>query len=164
MPRKSMPRKKRLRQSDRILTLIAVMKLVKAALLIALGIGALRLLHRDLVDTVMHWIDVLRVDPDNRYVHRLLERIFNITPRQLKALSIGTFFYAALFAVEGIGLWMRKRWAEYVTVITTSLFIPLEIYEIFHHVTLTRVVVTVVNLLIVWYLILRLRTERRTAH
>ena len=159
-----MPRKKRLRQSDRILTLIAVMKLVKAALLIALGIGALRLLHRDLVDTVMHWIDVLRVDPDNRYVHRLLERIFNITPRQLKALSIGTFFYAALFAVEGIGLWMRKRWAEYVTVITTSLFIPLEIYEIFHHVTLTRVVVTVVNLLIVWYLILRLRTERRTAH
>jgi uncharacterized membrane protein (DUF2068 family) len=164
MPRKSMPRKKRLRESDRILTLIAVMKLVKAALLIALGIGALRLLHRDLVDTVMHWIDVLRVDPDNRYVHRLLERIFNITPRQLKALSIGTFFYAALFAVEGIGLWMRKRWAEYVTVITTSLFIPLEIYEIFHHVTLTRVVVTVVNLLIVWYLILRLRTERRTAH
>jgi len=159
-----MPRKKRLRESDRILTLIAVMKLVKAALLIALGIGALRLLHRDLVDTVMHWIDVLRVDPDNRYVHRLLERIFNITPRQLKALSIGTFFYAALFAVEGIGLWMRKRWAEYVTVITTSLFIPLEIYEIFHHVTLTRVVVTVVNLLIVWYLILRLRTERRTAH
>ena len=158
------PRKKRLRESDRILTLIAVMKLVKAALLIALGIGALRLLHRDLVDTVMHWIDVLRVDPDNRYVHRLLERIFNITPRQLKALSIGTFFYAALFAVEGIGLWMRKRWAEYVTVITTSLFIPLEIYEIFHHVTLTRVVVTVVNLLIVWYLILRLRTERRTAH
>jgi uncharacterized membrane protein (DUF2068 family) len=164
MPRKSMPRKKRPRESDRILTLIAVMKLVKAALLIALGIGALRLLHRDLVDTVMHWIDVLRVDPDNRYVHRLLERIFNITPRQLKALSIGTFFYAALFAVEGIGLWMRKRWAEYVTVITTSLFIPLEIYEIFHHVTLTRVVVTVVNLLIVWYLILRLRTERRTAH
>lgn len=159
-----MPRKKRPRESDRILTLIAVMKLVKAALLIALGIGALRLLHRDLVDTVMHWIDVLRVDPDNRYVHRLLERIFNITPRQLKALSIGTFFYAALFAVEGIGLWMRKRWAEYVTVITTSLFIPLEIYEIFHHVTLTRVVVTVVNLLIVWYLILRLRTERRTAH
>jgi uncharacterized membrane protein (DUF2068 family) len=158
------PRKKRARESDRILTLIAVMKLVKAALLIALGIGALRLLHRDLVDTVMHWIDVLRVDPDNRYVHRLLERIFNITPRQLKALSIGTFFYAALFAVEGIGLWMRKRWAEYVTVITTSLFIPLEIYEIFHHVTLTRVVVTVVNLLIVWYLILRLRTERRTAH
>ena len=105
----------------------------------------------------MHWIDVLRVDPDNRYVHQLLEKIFNITPKQLKALSIGTFLYAALFAVEGIGLWMRKRWAETVTVITTSLFIPLEVYEIFHHFTITRVVVTVVNLLIVWYLVLRLR-------
>ena len=157
MPRKPTPRKKRLRESNRILILIAVMKLVKAALLIALGIGALRLLHRDLVNTVMHWIDVLRVDPDNRYVHQLLEKIFNITPKQLKALSIGTFLYAALFAVEGIGLWMRKRWAETVTVITTSLFIPLEVYEIFHHFTITRVVVTVVNLLIVWYLVLRLR-------
>jgi uncharacterized membrane protein (DUF2068 family) len=48
------------------------------------------------------------------------------------ALSVGTFFYGGLFATEGIDLLLRKRWAEYFTIITTSLFIPLEIYEIVH--------------------------------
>jgi uncharacterized membrane protein (DUF2068 family) len=154
-----MRRKKRLRESNRILVLIGSLKLFKAAVLVAVSIGALRLLHRDLVSTAMHWIDILRVDPENRYVHRLLEKIFNVTPKQLKELGIGTFLYAALFAVEGIGLLLRKRWAEYFTIVSTSLFIPLEIYEIFHHFTITRVVVTIVNLLIVWYLVLRIRTR-----
>ena len=76
-----------------------------------------------------------------------------------KELSIGTFFYAGLFAIEGIGLLMRKRWAEYFTIITTSGLIPLEIYEMTRHFTATKVVVLVVNLLIVLYLVSRVRSH-----
>jgi uncharacterized membrane protein (DUF2068 family) len=82
-----------------------------------------------------------------------------VTPKQLKELSVGTFFYAGLFAIEGIGLLMRKRWAEYFTIITTSGLIPLEIYEMTRHFTATKVVVLVVNLLIVLYLVSRVRSH-----
>ena len=142
-----------------MLFLIGAFKLFKALLLIAVAIGAIHFLHRDIGNAVVHWTQVLGVDPDNRYVHRLLVRVFRVTPKQLKELSLGTFLYASLFATEGIGLLWRKRWAEYFTIITTSTLIPLEIYELSRHFTVTRVVVTVVNVLIVWYLVMRVRAH-----
>ena len=102
---------------------------------------------------------MLRVDPDNRFVHRALLKIFNVTPKQLRELSVGTFVYAGIFLTEGTGLVTRKHWAEYMTLISTGLFIPLEIYEIVRHVTIAKVSVTVVNFAIVWYLAARLRRK-----
>jgi uncharacterized membrane protein (DUF2068 family) len=145
--------------SSFVLILIGVFKLVKALLLIAIGIGAIRFLHKDIASTVLHWTDVLRVDPDNRFVHALLSRIFRITPKQLKLLSWGTFFYAGLFATEGLGLLWRKRWAEYFTIITTSGLIPLEVYEMWRHFTVAKLVVGIINVLIVWYLVARVRSR-----
>ena len=95
------------------LILIAIFKLIKALALIAVGVGALKYLHKDLAASVLHWVEVLRVDPDNRFIHPLLAKAFSVTPKQLKELSAGTFFYAALLGIEGIGLLMRKHWAEY---------------------------------------------------
>jgi uncharacterized membrane protein (DUF2068 family) len=144
-------------KSSFLLVLIGSLKLLKALLLIMVGIGAIRFLHRDLAGAILHWTQVLGVDPDNRYVHALLVKIIRVTPKQLKELSVGTFFYAGLFATEGVGLLMRKRWAEYFTIITTGLFIPLEVFELFRHFTITRLVVTIVNALIIWYLVTRVR-------
>jgi uncharacterized membrane protein (DUF2068 family) len=84
-------------------------------------------------------------------------RVFNVTPKQLKELSVGTFVYAGIFLTEGTGLLARKHWAEYMTLISTGLFIPLEVYEIHRHFTWLKVAVTVVNVLIVWYLAARVR-------
>jgi uncharacterized membrane protein (DUF2068 family) len=139
---------------------IALFKLVKAVLLIAVGIGAHKLLHRDVAQTILHWVEVLRVDPDNRFIHRLLARIFAVTPAQLRAASVGTFIYAGLLLTEGMGLLLRKRWAEYFTVITTAGLIPLEVYEISLHVTLAKFAVLVINVAIVIYLIAHLRSSR----
>ena len=107
----------------------------------------------------MHWTQVLRVDPDNRYIHGLLLRIFRVTPKQLKELSLGTLIYAGLFTTEGVGLLLRKRWAEYFTIITTSVLIPLEIFELARHFTVTKLIVACVNVLIVWYLVARVRSH-----
>jgi len=144
-----------------VLFLIGLFKLLKAALLIAAGIGAIHLLHKDLSDTVLHWVRTLRVDPDNRYIHGLLVRIFRVTSKQLKELSVGTFVYAGLFLIEGGGLLLRKHWAEYFTIVTTGLFIPLEIYELARHFTAAKLVVTAINLLIVWYLVARVRSRSK---
>jgi uncharacterized membrane protein (DUF2068 family) len=139
------------------LLLIAIFKLVKGLLLVAVGVGALKMLHRDVAATVAHWVDILRVDPDNRFIHRLVEKAFSVNPRQLKELSAGTFFYASLLLTEGVGLLLRKHWAEYFTVITTTALLPLEIYELTRRFTFTRVGVLAVNVAIVWYLVRRLR-------
>jgi uncharacterized membrane protein (DUF2068 family) len=147
--------------SSFILILIGLFKLFKALLLIAIGVGAIKFLHKDLANAVMHWVQVLRVDPDNRFIHRILVRIFRLTPKQLKELSVGTFFYAALFATEGTGLLLQKHWAEYFTIVTTGLFIPLELYELARHFTATKLVVTVINILIVWYLVARVRSRSK---
>jgi len=139
------------------LLLIGIFKLIKGAALIAVGIGAFKLLHRDVETTVTHWIELLRVDPENHFIHKILTKIFAISPKQLKQLSIGTFFYAGLLLTEGVGLLMRRHWAEYFTVITTAVFIPLELYELAHRLTFTRVGVLALNIAIVWYLVRRIR-------
>ena len=144
-----------------VLALIALFKLFKALLLIAVGIGAIKFLHKDLASTVMHWVQVLHVDPDNRFVHGILMRIFRATPKQLKELSVGTFLYAGLFAIEGIGLLLGKRWAEYFTIVTTSGLIPLEIFELARHFTVTKLAVAFINVLIVWYLVARVRSRSK---
>ncbi len=147
------------RPSSTTLLLIAVFKLAKGLLLLIVGIGALRLLNRDLGETVAHWVDILRVDPDNRYIHRLLTRVLAVTPAQLKAASVGTFIYSGLLLTEGVGLLLRKRWAEYFTIITTAGLIPLEIYEIVDHLTVAKIVILAVNVAIVVYLMVRVRRQ-----
>jgi uncharacterized membrane protein (DUF2068 family) len=143
--------------------LIGLFKLLKGALLVAVGCGALKLLHKDVGNLATHWVQILRVDPDNRLIHGVLEKAFSVTPKQLEAISAGTFVYAALLLTEGIGLLLRKRWAEYFTVVTTGGLLPLEIYELARHFTLSKVVVLLVNAAIVVYLIRRLRSHRATA-
>jgi len=163
MPRRPHLRKiakqRPVRSSSVALLLIAVFKLLKAALLIAVGIGALKFLHRDIAAAVMHWTEVLRVDLDNQIVHRILAKLVGVTPRQLKELSVGTFIYAGLFSIEGVGLLLRKRWAEYLTIITTGLLVPLEVFELARHFTIGKLVVLFVNVLIVLYLAIRVRSD-----
>jgi uncharacterized membrane protein (DUF2068 family) len=142
---------------DPWIVLIGLFKIVKGISLLIIAVGLLRLLHKDVSTAVEHWVEVLRVDPENRFIHRGLVRIFNVTPKQLRELSAGTFLYAAIFLTEGTGLLARKHWAEYMTLISTGLFIPLEVYEIYRHFTMVKLAVTVVNVLIVWYLAARIK-------
>ena len=90
-------------------------------------------------------------------MHAFLSRALQVSPNQLKALSIGTFIYAGLLLTEGTGLLLRKTWAEYFTIVTTAGLIPLEIYEITRHLTAVKVIVLAVNVSIVVYLVLRVR-------
>jgi uncharacterized membrane protein (DUF2068 family) len=143
------------------LVLIGAFKLLEGFALVAVAIGVLNLLHRDFAVLLLHWVDVLQIDPDNRYIQVLLAKSFSVTPRQLAALSAGTFFYAALHLCEGTGLLLRQRWGEYFTVIITGGFIPLELYELFRRFTSLKLVFLVVNIAILVYVLAILFSERR---
>ena len=137
---------------------------MKGALLLIVGIGVLTLLHKDVAAIVTHIVEALRVDPDNYYIHRMLAKLGLMDDRKLKELSAGTFFYAALLLTEGVGLWMGKHWAEYLTIIATASFIPIEIYELLKHFTIVRVLVLGINVAVVWYLVRLLSRERKEKH
>ena len=151
------PRRKDVGPGSAILFWIAAFKLVKCVMLVMVGITALRLAHGNMLDLISRWAYEFRVDPDNRFVHHVIAKLFATDPRRLDYLAMGTFLYAAIFATEGTGLMLRKRWAEYFTVVSTSLLIPLEAYEIIHRVTAIKVAVLLVNIAIVCYLIYRVR-------
>jgi uncharacterized membrane protein (DUF2068 family) len=143
----------------RLLRVIAVFKFLKAGLLIALSVGVFHLLHQDIGMRVEHWVRAMRLDPGNRYIEHLLMRISNLSPVQIRNLGLAGLLYAGLFLVEGTGLWLQRRWGEWVTVVLTGMLVPVEVYEIVHRPTAIKVLVLLVNLGIVLYLIYRIRTE-----
>jgi len=145
---------------SRLLRLIALFKLLKAILLIAVGVSALKLLHKDVASVVERWVAILGLDPGKQYVARALEKAANLTPNKIKGLGIVSFFYAGLFLTEGIGLWLQKRWAEWFTVIITSTLVPVEVYEIHRHPSPMKILVLVINVAVVGYLLYRIRNKR----
>jgi uncharacterized membrane protein (DUF2068 family) len=78
-------------------------------------------------------------------------------------MRIATFTYAAVFAIEGIGLWMQKRWAEWLTCIITASLIPLEVWEFAHRPNLGKAAVVIGNAAIVAYLVWHVRAKGRGA-
>src|SRR4051794_6230018 len=112
---------------DIVIRLIALFKLVKALLLIAVGVGALSMRHNH-DGTLATWIHALVFDPHGRLFHEAVAKISGLDTRQLTGIAIGSLVYAAVFLVEGVGLMLRRGWAEVLTTIITISFIPLEIY------------------------------------
>ncbi len=154
-----------MKSSDRrLIRLIALFKLFKASLLIAVGVGALKLIHKDIATVLQHWVTMLGLDPGNQYVDRALEKAANLSPNKIKGLGVVSFIYAGLFLTEGIGLWLVKRWAEWFTVIVTGSLVPVEVYEIYRHPTPIKILVLMINIAVVGYLLYRIRSERSFLH
>jgi len=143
-------------ERDRVLTVIALIKFGKALVVSAVGFGALQLIHSSLRDQANAMFDALGQSVDVIPVLRLLRQIGALAPTSLRLFGAGAFLYAALFVTEGVGLWLQKRWAEYLTVVATASFIPFEIFEIIRLRTLPRFGALALNVLVVIYLIYRI--------
>jgi len=148
------------KKKGRGLMVIAVFKFIEGLGLVALGLGVRHALHGDWEKELAHWIDLLRMDPHNRFLLWLVEKLSNVNEHRLRELSVGTFFYAALRFCEGTGLALKQRWAEYLTIVTTGILVPVEVYEIYAHPTWGRVVVLVLNLAVVAYLAWELKRSK----
>jgi uncharacterized membrane protein (DUF2068 family) len=143
------------------LTAIGIFKLIKGLLLVVVGIGVIKLVHHDAVEVLSRWVGMVHVDPDNKYFQKVVTKLWSLDDRKLEEVGAGTFFYAGLFLTEGLGLVLRKTWAEYFTIIVTGSFIPVEVYLMTKHLTTARVVAMLVNIGIVWYLVAYRLGERK---
>jgi uncharacterized membrane protein (DUF2068 family) len=144
---------------NRLVRLIALFKLLKATLLIAVGMSALHLVHRDVASIAERLVTMLGLDPGNHYVGRALQKVADLTPNRIKSLGVVSFIYAGLFLTEGIGLWLVKRWAEWFSVIITTSLVPVEVYEIYRHPSAIKCLVLIINIAVVGYLLYRIRNE-----
>lgn len=149
------------RRSDVAIWLIAGFKLLKGLLLLAVAIEALTLINDNVAQQASYLIAALRVDPKNRFIHALLVKLTRVDNDKLEQISAGSFFYSALLLTEGVGLSLRKHWAEYFTIFVTGSLIPLEIYELVEEFSKTKLAVLAINVAVVVYLIIRVSNRRR---
>ena len=147
--------------SERWIIAIGIWKLLETTLFLILGFGALKLLHKDLVDVATRFIIDLGRDPEGHFASLILDKVALIDPHRMKQISIAIFAGAALHCIEGIGLVLRKVWAEYVTLILTASFLPWELFEIIRHVTWIKIVLTLVNVAVVVFLVFYVQTSIR---
>ena len=147
-------------EHDAFINVIIVERIVKAIVLIALGIGLLVAGRNGWIDA---WADYaegqLNLDVGRNIILQLLLRLLVYVGafNHISLLALSAIVYAALEATEGVGLAMRRRWAEYLTVIATGILIPYEAYEVISHPTLFKVGALLLNLAVVGYLAYRKR-------
>lgn len=144
----------------RVVRLIALFKLLKGVLLIAVGVAALKLLHTNIAGLVERWVALLGLEQNSRFVGRALSAAAALTPNRVRDLIVGSFLYGGLFLTEGIGLWLVKRWAMWFTVIITGSFLPVETYVLVRHPSAGKTGIMAINLALVVYLIRRIRDGR----
>jgi uncharacterized membrane protein (DUF2068 family) len=139
----------------RALTLIALLRMGKALFLVALAAGVRELMNPEFERKVHDWLLSLPLVQRNREFAHAAARATTASPHHLEVVAAAALAYAVLFALEGVGLWRRRVWAEYLTIAATTSFIPFEVYEIVRRFTLPRTIVLAGNVAIVAYLVVR---------
>ena len=148
-------------RSELGLKIIAVGKLIKVATLIAVGVAAIAVVGHDPPVAFTHAATMCGIQAGSRHLHSLASKLSGVSTKQLHQIGFACFVYAAVFAVEGIGLWKQKKWAEYLTIAVTLSFIPFEIHEIAKHASAPKVVTLVLNVVVLVYLVVRIMAGRR---
>lgn len=144
---------------ERALAWIAGYNVAKGMLFLAIGLGALKFLHKDVDEIVARWIAAAGISLEHAWVVALLKRLDVLTSGELWAVSGVAFLLAAVFFTEGIGLFYRRRWAEYLTVVVTASFVPFEVFEILKKFGPIKAIVLVINLVILFILVRVLRAK-----
>jgi uncharacterized membrane protein (DUF2068 family) len=141
------------------LRLVALFKFAKTILLLAAGLGALGLLHPGAAEAVLQWSATVAPAGERRFMEHLLAHILSLPRERLELVAVAAFAYAALFATEGTGLWLERRWAEYLTLVATLSLLPIELIELARRPGSGVVSALILNLAVAAYLWWRIRAR-----
>jgi uncharacterized membrane protein (DUF2068 family) len=144
-------------QHDRLLPWIAAERAFRAIVLIALGAVLVSHPHANWANDISHLAQRLGLDPKDNWIQKIIDKVSKIKANQDVVFGLAALAYGVLEGVEAYGLWMRRRWGEWLTVVATSLLLIPEVWELIKSATLLKVGALLVNLLVVAYLLWRLR-------
>ena len=141
------------------LQLVALFKFAKAILLLAAGFGAAGLLHPGAAEALLQWSTTVAPAGERRFLELLIAHTLSLSHERLELVALAAFAYAGLFTVEGTGLWLERRWAEYLTLVATLSLVPLELIELVRRPGSGVVSALLLNLGVVAYLWWRIRAR-----
>ena len=148
-------------RNNAVLKLLGALHFGKALVLLSAGFGVLKLLSPEGTEAFGEWLGDLPFVGESQPVQHAIAVVGNLPDRRVQEIAIAAFAYAALFVVEGTGLWMGEAWAEILTIVATSSLIPFEVYEVTRKLTVVRSLALTANVVIVIYLIVRRRQESK---
>jgi uncharacterized membrane protein (DUF2068 family) len=150
-----------------LLRAIASLEFFKGIFVALMGLCAILLVHKDAWWYAESLLALLHINTDRRVAQQFLDFADNVTDARLWAAAQIAFAYAALRFTEAYGLWKARTWAEWVAFVSGFLLLPLEVRELIRGLTLLRVILFVGNLVVIFYLLSVIRSnrrERRVAH
>lgn len=143
---------------------VAVFEAAKGALVLLAGFGVLALVNQNTQQVADQIVRHFHLNPASRYPRIFLQLAGEATPLRLWLLAAGALFYALVRFLEAYGLWCERRWAEWLAVVSSGIYLPIEIWELTKGLTWLRVTLPVVNLVIVLYLARTLARTRSRKH
>jgi uncharacterized membrane protein (DUF2068 family) len=136
---------------------VAIVEGVKAAIVLLAGFGLLSLIHRDVQDVAEKIIRHTHLDPASKYPHIFIDAADKVTDAQLWMFAGFAALYAIIRAIEAYGLWNERRWAEWFALISSGIYLPVEIYELYHRFGLVKFSIFITNIIVVLYMAYALR-------
>jgi uncharacterized membrane protein (DUF2068 family) len=142
---------------------VALFEATKGAVVLSAGLGLLALVDRDVQAIAEHAVRLSHLNPASQYPRIFIDAAANVTNSRLLLLAGAAAVYALVRGIEAYGLWYERRWAEWFALAASGIFLPVEIYEIVHHVTWPKVAIFVSNVAIVAYMVYALRHSAELA-
>lgn len=149
--------------ANRALRWVGTLQLIKGLLLVALALGLLSFLHRDVDEIVGVWMSKLGFNIEKGRCAAFLEMLNLVTDKQLFQMSLVAFAFAGVLVTQGTGLLLRREWAKYLTLVATSMLIPFEVLELAKGFGWVKLTVLLINVAIVGLMIYLVRAKRAAA-
>ena len=137
----------------RALQAVAVMEAVKGFVVFGAGFGLLALLHHDVRHIAESLVTRLHIDPDQHYAGIFLQAASRVTDAHLWGLAALAMLYSAIRGAEAYGLWFGRRWGEWLGAGSGAIYVPVEVYELWHKPSALKGATLTLNVAVVAYLV-----------
>jgi uncharacterized membrane protein (DUF2068 family) len=140
---------------------VALFEAAKGIIVLLLGLGLLRLVHKNLDEFAENLIRFLHVSPAGHLSNLFVTAAERFRDKNVWVLVSAAVIYALVRFTEAFGLWHDREWAEWFALLTGAMYLPLEVFSIMKHSHPVKWMVFIMNLLIVFYmLVLRIQATR----
>jgi len=127
-------------------------KFLKGTAALLLALGAYSLTDNNLPEEFRKLLDFLHLDPEKKFFINLADRVAEVTPANLKWVTVGAVVYGSFMLLQAVGLLFRVKWIVWLVIGESAFFVPVEVFEMVHRPSLIKFAILAVNILIVWYL------------
>jgi uncharacterized membrane protein (DUF2068 family) len=150
------------RDATRSIQFIALLEATKGALVLLAGFGVFGLIHGGAQLKIEELVRHFHLNPASRFPQIFVKLADNANDSTFWLLACAAFMYSVLRFVEAFGLWCERCWAKWFGIVTGAVYIPIEVYELFHSITWPKVTLLSVNTICVICLARTLRSHNQS--